>query len=76
MLNFSLDMNWDPSVNRWVISDTNFGEKVGDANNVTEIHSMNLAMSAIIKIFEVLDQPIVATSISVVPGSNTSTILS
>lgn len=74
MLNFTLDMSWDPSVNRWVISDTNFGEKAGDANNVTEIHSMNLAMSAIIKIFEVLDTPITATTITIVPGVTANVI--
>jgi len=75
MLNFTLDMNWDTSVNRWMVVDTDFGEKSGDANNVIDIHVMNMAMSQIIKIFEVLDSPVVATTINVIPGQVVSNTL-
>lgn len=69
MLNYSLNLTWDTTVNRWMVVSTDFGEQnVEGANAVTDIHVMNMAMSQIIKIYEVLDTPIVVTQINVVPG--------
>lgn len=68
MLNYSLDLTWDTTVNRWMIVSTSFDDVAGDANSVTDIHVMNMATSQIIKIYEVLDTPIVVTTINVIPG--------
>ena len=68
MLTFNLNMQWDPSVNRWMVLSTQYGENATDANNVTDMHVLNMATSQIIKIYEVLDTPIVVTTINVVPG--------
>lgn len=68
MLNYSLNLTWDTTVNRWMVVSTNFDDIAGDANSVTDIHVMNMATSQIIKIYEVLDTPIVVTTINVIPG--------
>lgn len=68
MLNYNLNLTWDTTVNRWMVVSTSLDDTSGDANSVTDIHVMNLAMSQIIKIYEVLDAPIVVTTLSVIPG--------
>lgn len=68
MLTYSLNLQWDTSVNRWMVISTQYGETAGEANDVTDIHVMNMATSQIIKIYEVLDSPIVVTTINIVPG--------
>ncbi len=77
MLRFGLNLVWDGEVNKWTIVDTTFGERAddGDTGDITDIHSMNLAMSAVIKIFEVLDTPTVATTINIIPGETTANTL-
>jgi len=68
MLTFSLNLEWDQTVNRWMVESSQFGEPPGVSDDVTDIHVMNMAYSQIIKIFEALDAPIVATTIKVIPG--------
>ena len=51
-----------------MVVSTQYGENSGDANDVVDIHVMNMATSQIIKIYEVLDTPIVVTTINVIPG--------
>lgn len=83
MLNFSLNLTWDTANNQWQVISTDFGELPGDSSpeNVTSIHTMNMAYSQIIKIFEVLDSAIAVKTINIIPGvpvgnSVTGTILS
>ena len=70
MLTFSLNLQWDKTVNRWMVVSSQVNEPAGteDPSDITDIHVMNLALSQVLKIFEALDAPIVATTMEVVPG--------
>lgn len=78
MLTFSLDLRWDSLVNRWMVVSSQLNEPAladGDPSDVTDIHVMNMAMSQIIKIFEALDAPIMATQMTVVPGQVVANVI-
>ena len=70
MLTFALNLQWDKLVNRWMVVSSTLNEPAGvdDPTDIVDIHVMNMAMSQIIKIFEALDAPIMATTMKVIPG--------
>jgi hypothetical protein len=74
-LKYNLNLSYDKVSARWMVDSIQFGEVKGDGDDdsdLSDIHTVNEAMKIVSKIIDIIDIPIVATSIDVVPGQPVS----
>lgn len=70
-LKYSLDLSYDKVAKRWMVDAIQFGEVKGDGDDdsdISDIHTVNDAMKIVSKIIDIIDIPVEAASIEVVPG--------
>lgn len=73
-LKYSLNLTWSGTAKRWTVDAINFGEVAGEEDDATDIHDVNTAMKIVAKLIDVIDEPIVVTSIAVDPGPAVSKV--
>lgn len=74
-LKYSLNLSYDKVAGRWMVDAIQFGEVKGDGDDdsdVSDIHIVNDAMKIVSKIIDIIDIPVEASSIEVVPGQPTA----
>lgn len=60
-------MAWDDTNDIWTVNSMNFDDTSQSGTPMT-IHSMNLSMTQILKMFQALDIPLQASAIKILPG--------